>query len=170
MAVPDSLQDAAALVEDICQRLQRGLMGTQSRQGHCGECSDGDAERGVRQPAGSPPPPPACLPPLPPALDSEGGGTQIDASAPGSGAASAHSCGMRRGNGNALDAPAPQSVVIHCRAGVGRAGMIAACVLLRLGAATSAGDAIAQVRQAGHDRQNRKGRPSRVACFACQHK
>ena len=40
-----------------------------------------------------------------------------------------------------------QTVVMHCRGGVGRAGMLAACVLLRVSAASCATDAVALVRQ-----------------------
>ena len=40
-----------------------------------------------------------------------------------------------------------QTVVMHCRGGVGRAGMLAACVLLRVSATPRAADAVALVRQ-----------------------
>lgn len=45
---------------------------------------------------------------------------------------------------------AGQSVLVHCRQGIGRAGMIAACVLLHLGCATSPHAAIEHVRQQRH--------------------
>ena len=49
----------------------------------------------------------------------------------------AHQCdALRRG----------QSIAIHCRAGIGRTGMIASCILIGLG--VSAEDAIAQVSHA----------------------
>lgn len=37
--------------------------------------------------------------------------------------------------------------VMHCRGGMGRAGMLAACVLLRIGECVSAAEAIATVRK-----------------------
>lgn len=40
-----------------------------------------------------------------------------------------------------------ENVAVHCRGGVGRAGVIAACVLLELGLATSGRGAIEQVRR-----------------------
>mmetsp|Transcript_20204 Transcript_20204/g.51172 ORF Transcript_20204/g.51172 Transcript_20204/m.51172 type:complete len:206 (-) Transcript_20204:82-699(-) len=39
-----------------------------------------------------------------------------------------------------------QVLAMHCRGGVGRAGLMAACLLLRLGAAATANEAIAMVR------------------------
>eukprot|EP00198_Chlamydomonas_reinhardtii_P002515 XP_001691851.1 predicted protein [Chlamydomonas reinhardtii] len=42
---------------------------------------------------------------------------------------------------------AGKTVVLHCKGGVGRAGVIAACTLLRLHVCTSARDAIATVRK-----------------------
>ncbi|KAG2448241.1 hypothetical protein HYH02_006826 [Chlamydomonas schloesseri] len=42
---------------------------------------------------------------------------------------------------------AGKTVVLHCKGGVGRAGVIAACTLLRLHVCTSARDAIAMVRK-----------------------
>lgn len=38
-------------------------------------------------------------------------------------------------------------MIVHCRGGVGRAGLIASCLLLRLNAATSPNDAIAKIRK-----------------------
>lgn len=38
-------------------------------------------------------------------------------------------------------------MIIHCRGGVGRAGLIASCLLLKLKMATSALDAITKVRK-----------------------
>eukprot|EP00210_Caulerpa_lentillifera_P002190 g2104.t1 len=38
-------------------------------------------------------------------------------------------------------------IIIHCRGGVGRAGLIASCLLLRLNLATSPNDAIAKIRK-----------------------
>mmetsp|Transcript_2605 Transcript_2605/g.6225 ORF Transcript_2605/g.6225 Transcript_2605/m.6225 type:complete len:128 (-) Transcript_2605:63-446(-) len=40
-----------------------------------------------------------------------------------------------------------RSVVIHCRGGVGRAGMVGACLLLKEGLVQNAKDAIAYVRK-----------------------
>jgi predicted protein tyrosine phosphatase len=48
------------------------------------------------------------------------------------------------------DIVAGKGVLVHCRQGVGRAGMIAACVLLRLGSATDATSAIQHVRRHRH--------------------
>lgn len=45
---------------------------------------------------------------------------------------------------------AGKGVLVHCRQGVGRAGMIAACVLLRLGCAANASNAIQHVRKQRH--------------------
>ncbi|GIM12114.1 hypothetical protein Vretimale_15535 [Volvox reticuliferus] len=42
---------------------------------------------------------------------------------------------------------AGRTVVMHCKGGVGRAGMMAACMLVRLGVCTSPAEAIAVVRQ-----------------------
>eukprot|EP01051_Picozoa_sp_SAG22_P001688 SAG22_NODE_69_length_22779_cov_71.088139_12_plen_155_part_00 len=42
---------------------------------------------------------------------------------------------------------AGQTAVLHCRGGVGRAGMLAACALLRFGEAQKAKEAIALVRR-----------------------
>ncbi|GLC37995.1 Cyclin-dependent kinase inhibitor 3 [Pleodorina starrii] len=42
---------------------------------------------------------------------------------------------------------AGRTVVMHCKGGVGRAGLMAACVLLRLGVCGSAAEAIATVRR-----------------------
>jgi len=42
---------------------------------------------------------------------------------------------------------AGEVVAMHCRGGIGRAGMIAACVLLRLGLAESAHQAVSEVRR-----------------------
>ena len=39
----------------------------------------------------------------------------------------------------------PQVLAVHGRGGVGRAGMIAACLLLRLGKVATAAEAIAEV-------------------------
>ncbi|GIL86929.1 hypothetical protein Vretimale_15535 [Volvox reticuliferus] len=41
---------------------------------------------------------------------------------------------------------AGRTVVMHCKGGVGRAGMMAACMLVRLGVCTSPAEAIAVVR------------------------
>jgi len=38
-------------------------------------------------------------------------------------------------------------MIIHCRGGVGRAGLIAACLLLKLRMASSAADAISKIRK-----------------------
>lgn len=38
-------------------------------------------------------------------------------------------------------------MIIHCRGGVGRAGLIAACLLLQLKMASTAADAISKVRK-----------------------
>lgn len=40
-----------------------------------------------------------------------------------------------------------ERILLHCRSGFGRAGMIGACVLLRLGEASSASDALAKIRR-----------------------
>lgn len=40
-----------------------------------------------------------------------------------------------------------EKVVVHCRGGVGRAGLMAACTLLQIGSAASAGGAIEEVRR-----------------------
>ncbi|EFJ48513.1 hypothetical protein VOLCADRAFT_104694 [Volvox carteri f. nagariensis] len=42
---------------------------------------------------------------------------------------------------------AGRTVIMHCKCGVGRAGLMAACVLLRLGVCSSAAEAIATVRR-----------------------
>ncbi len=42
------------------------------------------------------------------------------------------------------------SVLCHCRGGVGRAGLLASCVLIAAGVSTSPGDAIALVRKRRH--------------------
>ena len=42
------------------------------------------------------------------------------------------------------------SVLCHCRGGVGRAGLLASCVLIAAGISTSPGDAIALVRKRRH--------------------
>jgi cyclin-dependent kinase inhibitor 3 len=39
-----------------------------------------------------------------------------------------------------------QAVLVHCKGGVGRAGLVAACVLLRTGQCKTAAEAIAEVR------------------------
>jgi protein-tyrosine phosphatase len=41
-----------------------------------------------------------------------------------------------------------ESIVIHCRGGLGRSGLVAACLLLLMGLSTTADDAIAHVRRA----------------------
>lgn len=50
------------------------------------------------------------------------------------------------------DVGAGQGVLVHCMQGVGRAGMIAACVLLHLGCAANATCAIQTVRKKRHKR------------------
>jgi len=42
---------------------------------------------------------------------------------------------------------AGECVLLHCRGGVGRAGLVAACMLLRLGLAADSDAAIAEVRR-----------------------
>ena len=50
----------------------------------------------------------------------------------------------------ACDMAAGKGVLVHCRQGVGRAGMIAACVLLRLGCAACPAHAIEHIRAHRH--------------------
>eukprot|EP00892_Ulva_mutabilis_P010555 jgi/Ulvmu1/7872/UM004_0103.1 len=45
-----------------------------------------------------------------------------------------------------------QNILVHCRAGIGRAGMVCACVLLRLGIKETAASAIEHVRLVRHSK------------------